>query len=77
MPIALDWDRPWQVSLMISFWSPLRFKYDQAWPLTPAFGAITGYISSSIVALTVSSVVDLAEQHAKGQLDAAEQKKTK
>ncbi|KAF8909756.1 GPI biosynthesis protein family Pig-F-domain-containing protein [Gymnopilus junonius] len=60
IPIALDWDRPWQ-----------------AWPLTPAFAAIAGYIVSSITALTVNSVVDLAEQHANAQVDAAEQKKAK
>jgi len=37
IPIALDWDRPWQ-----------------AWPLTPAFCAIGGYIVASLMALTVS-----------------------
>jgi len=37
IPIALDWDRPWQ-----------------AWPLTPAFCAIGGYIIASLVALVVS-----------------------
>jgi len=39
IPIALDWDRPWQ-----------------AWPLTPAFGAIVGYILASAVALVVNAM---------------------
>jgi len=39
IPIALDWDRPWQ-----------------AWPLTPAFGAIGGHILSSISVLTVTTL---------------------
>ncbi|PPQ67836.1 hypothetical protein CVT24_003142 [Panaeolus cyanescens] len=42
IPIALDWDRPWQ-----------------AWPLTPAFAAIGGYIISSLSALTVNALVQL------------------
>jgi len=60
IPIALDWDRPWQ-----------------AWPLTPAFGAIGGYILSSLLVLTVNVIVQLAEDHSQGQLTIAEQKKTK
>jgi len=46
IPIALDWDRPWQ-----------------AWPLTPAFCAIGGYIVASLVVLTVSikKQTDLAQ----------------
>ncbi|KAK0205549.1 GPI biosynthesis protein family Pig-F-domain-containing protein [Desarmillaria ectypa] len=43
VPIALDWDRPWQ-----------------AWPLTPTFGALAGYILASIGALTASAVTFLA-----------------
>ncbi|KAJ3523288.1 hypothetical protein NMY22_g11507 [Coprinellus aureogranulatus] len=39
IPIALDWDRPWQ-----------------AWPLTPAYGALLGYILSSITAVTVEAI---------------------
>ncbi|KAG1748211.1 hypothetical protein EDB19DRAFT_1905264 [Suillus lakei] len=39
LPIALDWDRPWQ-----------------AWPLTPLFGGIAGYIVGSPPAL--SSLLD-------------------
>ncbi|KAF9458269.1 GPI biosynthesis protein family Pig-F-domain-containing protein, partial [Collybia nuda] len=46
IPIALDWDRPWQ-----------------AWPLTPAFGAILGYILASMVALTASATTHLAKEH--------------
>ncbi|KAF9262789.1 hypothetical protein L218DRAFT_980405 [Marasmius fiardii PR-910] len=46
IPIALDWDRPWQ-----------------AWPLTPLFGAILGYILSSMAALTVSAIKSLADDH--------------
>ncbi|RXW22759.1 hypothetical protein EST38_g3084 [Candolleomyces aberdarensis] len=40
IPIALDWDRPWQ-----------------AWPLTPAYGALFGYTISSIAAVTVDAVL--------------------
>ncbi|KAK7042520.1 phosphatidylinositol-glycan biosynthesis class F protein [Favolaschia claudopus] len=46
IPIALDWDRPWQ-----------------AWPLTPALGAILGYILSSIAALTANALSFLADEH--------------
>ncbi|KAJ7641435.1 GPI biosynthesis protein family Pig-F-domain-containing protein [Roridomyces roridus] len=42
IPIALDWDRPWQ-----------------AWPLTPAFGAILGHILASIGAL-IANGTDLS-----------------
>ncbi|KAF7343346.1 Phosphatidylinositol-glycan biosynthesis class F protein [Mycena venus] len=46
IPIALDWDRPWQ-----------------AWPLTPAVGAVVGYIFSSICALTASALRFFADEH--------------
>ncbi|KAJ6464182.1 GPI biosynthesis protein family Pig-F-domain-containing protein [Mycena vitilis] len=46
IPIALDWDRPWQ-----------------AWPLTPALGAVVGYILASIAALTASAVRFFADEH--------------
>ncbi|KAJ7639766.1 GPI biosynthesis protein family Pig-F-domain-containing protein [Mycena polygramma] len=46
IPIALDWDRPWQ-----------------AWPLTPALGAVVGYILASIAALTASAVRSFADEH--------------
>ncbi|KAF9556077.1 hypothetical protein CPC08DRAFT_737179 [Agrocybe pediades] len=57
IPIALDWDRPWQ-----------------AWPLTPAFGAIAGYIVFSILAMTVNAVFQLAEEHTRTQQMLAEEK---
>jgi phosphatidylinositol glycan class F len=46
LPIALDWDRPWQ-----------------AWPLTPLFGGISGYIIGSLSALSVSALKWLAEEN--------------
>ncbi|KAJ7130358.1 GPI biosynthesis protein family Pig-F-domain-containing protein [Mycena epipterygia] len=46
IPIALDWDRPWQ-----------------AWPLTPALGAVVGYILASVAALTASGVRYFADEH--------------
>ncbi|KAF8153303.1 GPI biosynthesis protein family Pig-F-domain-containing protein [Crassisporium funariophilum] len=57
IPIALDWDRPWQ-----------------AWPLTPAFGAIGGYIISSIAALTMSAIAHVAQDHTQSQIAAAVKK---
>ncbi|KAI0697639.1 GPI biosynthesis protein family Pig-F-domain-containing protein [Cerioporus squamosus] len=33
----------------------------QAWPLTPAFGAVGGYIAGSLVALAVSATLELAQ----------------
>jgi len=57
IPIALDWDRPWQ-----------------AWPLTPAFGAIGGLILSSISALTVNTMVHVAQERTQSQIAASEQK---
>ncbi|KAJ7454071.1 GPI biosynthesis protein family Pig-F-domain-containing protein, partial [Mycena galericulata] len=46
IPIALDWDRPWQ-----------------AWPLTPALGAVLGYILASVGALTANAVAFFADAH--------------
>lgn len=57
IPIALDWDRPWQVGqsndvcIFISAYSKA-----QAWPLTPTYGAIIGYIFASIISLTFNTV---------------------
>ncbi|KAG7096036.1 hypothetical protein E1B28_006717 [Marasmius oreades] len=34
-----------------------------AWPLPPLFGAVLGYIVSSITALTVSAIKALADDH--------------
>ncbi|KAJ7151357.1 GPI biosynthesis protein family Pig-F-domain-containing protein [Mycena crocata] len=45
IPIALDWDRPWQ-----------------AWPLTPALGAVLGYIFASMAALTASAIRYFADE---------------
>jgi phosphatidylinositol glycan class F len=53
IPIALDWDRPWQ-----------------AWPLTPAFGAIGGLILSSISALTVTTMAHVAQEQSRSQISA-------
>ncbi|KAG2076182.1 hypothetical protein BDR04DRAFT_1125747 [Suillus decipiens] len=46
LPIALDWDRPWQ-----------------AWPLTPLFGGIIGYIVGSLSGLSVNALKWLAEEN--------------
>ncbi|KAG6918290.1 hypothetical protein DXG01_015382 [Tephrocybe rancida] len=46
IPIALDWDRPWQ-----------------AWPLTPAYAAILGYVIASLLALTASATRYFADEH--------------
>lgn len=64
IPIALDWDRPWQVRIFYltdSLSGTHCSSCDQAWPLTPAFGSIAGFILASIYALTISSVRHLAE----------------
>jgi phosphatidylinositol glycan class F len=53
IPIALDWDRPWQVGIPNPVVSA-SLKSPQAWPLTPAFCAIGGYIIASLAALAVS-----------------------
>ncbi|GJJ14964.1 hypothetical protein Clacol_009234 [Clathrus columnatus] len=45
VPIALDWDRPWQV-----------------WPLTPAYGALIGYIVGLWIVLGVNIFLRLAEE---------------
>jgi len=54
IPIALDWDRPWQ-----------------AWPLTPTFGAIGGYILSSMCALTVNAFEQLAQEQPPAHFDSS------
>ncbi|KAI9056467.1 PIG-F-domain-containing protein [Trametes sanguinea] len=35
----------------------------QAWPLTPAFGAVGGYIAGSLIALAVSAILAFAQVH--------------
>ncbi|KAF8123685.1 GPI biosynthesis protein family Pig-F-domain-containing protein [Boletus edulis] len=46
IPIALDWDCPWQ-----------------AWPLTPLFGSLGGYIIGAILAFTFRTARWLAIEH--------------
>lgn len=66
IPIALDWDRPWQVSVDVNTISLFRrMTFDKAWPLTPAVGAIAGYIFSSIAALCVNGVVHMAQEYSR------------
>ncbi|PFH47601.1 hypothetical protein AMATHDRAFT_151706 [Amanita thiersii Skay4041] len=62
IPIALDWDRPWQAST-----PTLSFIQSRAWPLTPAFGSIAGFTLGSISALTVSSIQYMAHEHLRAQ----------
>ncbi|KAF8843500.1 hypothetical protein BDN67DRAFT_988464 [Paxillus ammoniavirescens] len=50
IPIALDWDRPWQ-----------------AWPLTPLFGSLGGYIIGALIAFICSAAKWLAEEHLRSQ----------
>jgi phosphatidylinositol glycan class F len=65
IPIALDWDRPWQVRILTSYDVERRLitQISQAWPLTPAFGSILGYIIASMCALTMSATKYLADEH--------------
>ncbi|KZT00720.1 uncharacterized protein LAESUDRAFT_665530 [Laetiporus sulphureus 93-53] len=55
------------IGAMLGCWSgaiPIGLDWDrpwQAWPLTPAFGAIFGYIAGSLTALVTSVVTWLAE----------------
>ena len=51
IPIALDWDRPWQ-----------------AWPLTPAYGAVAGYIVATLVAFTIAVIHLMAKVHISAQV---------
>jgi phosphatidylinositol glycan class F len=39
-----------------------KLMIGQAWPLTPLFGGIAGYIIGSLVALVVSALKWLAEE---------------
>lgn len=71
IPIALDWDRPWQVCLshqLLLEHTQMSFLF-QAWPLTPAYGALVGYITASLAALTVSGIKALAEEHLRSLRD--------
>lgn len=60
IPIGLDWERPWQVSCAQNP-STSHSQCPQAWPLTPAYGAISGYIIGSLAAFVISTVLWLAE----------------
>ena len=51
IPIALDWDRPWQ-----------------AWPLTPAYGAVAGYMVATLMAFTVATINLMAQVHLNAQV---------
>lgn len=62
-PSALDWDRPWQVRVFRRAEIMLFTRISQAWPLTPAFGSILGYIIASMYALTISGMNYLADEH--------------
>ena len=61
IPIGLDWDRPWQVYIFTLHHFCLKSYLLQAWPLTPAYGAIFGHVIGSLVAFFVSSVYLLAQ----------------
>jgi len=50
IPIALDWDRPWQ-----------------AWPLTPLFGCLGGYIIGALLAFAFITIRWLATEHVRSQ----------
>lgn len=50
IPIALDWDRPWQ-----------------AWPLTPLFGSLGGYIIGALFAFASNTTRYLAIEHTQSQ----------
>lgn len=57
IPMALDWERPWQVYHILKYPLPcFSNRFEQAWPLTPAYGAILGYILASIAALTANAM---------------------
>ncbi|KAG6889908.1 hypothetical protein C0992_003701 [Termitomyces sp. T32_za158] len=47
----------------------------QAWPLTPAYGAILGYVIASLLALTASATVHLADEYTRS-LDQQHKKKS-
>ena len=61
IPIGLDWERPWQVGCAKIPRCSSHSRNPQAWPLTPAYGAISGYIIGSLVAFVMSTVLWLAE----------------
>ena len=68
IPIGLDWDRPWQVCTPPSVSSVFNC-FPQAWPLTPAYGAIFGHVFGSLAAFFVSSVYLLAQADIQATLE--------
>jgi phosphatidylinositol glycan class F len=68
IPIGLDWDRPWQVCASPSVSSIFNY-FLQAWPLTPAYGAIFGHVFGSLAAFFVSSVYLLAQANIQATLE--------
>jgi len=52
IPLALDWDRPWQ-----------------AWPLSPAYGALFGHVLGSVCALGLSVWKRLVQLGQKTNMD--------
>ncbi|EJD07638.1 PIG-F-domain-containing protein [Fomitiporia mediterranea MF3/22] len=62
---------------------PIALDWDrpwQAWPLTPAYGAITGHIVGSWVSLIYSAILSLAEVDrsiGEGKMDARQHKRMK
>ncbi|KAF9531176.1 GPI biosynthesis protein family Pig-F-domain-containing protein [Crepidotus variabilis] len=49
---------------------PIALDWDrpwQAWPLTPTFGAVAGFILASIASVTVSSIHQVLQEHAESQ----------
>ncbi|KAI6106401.1 hypothetical protein EDD16DRAFT_1523942 [Pisolithus croceorrhizus] len=73
-PILLDWDRPWQVTAIVGGRTGAMFRptfesrgelwelIEQAWPLTPLYGSLAGYIIASLAALAVNSLKWLAQE---------------
>lgn len=51
IPIALDWDRPWQ-----------------AWPLTPAYGGMAGYMVATLMAFIVATINLMAQVNISAQV---------
>jgi phosphatidylinositol glycan class F len=58
IPIALDWNRPWQVGGIVRphFFRIANSSAQKAWPLPPMFGAILGYLAGWCAAFAISRV---------------------
>jgi len=65
IPMALDWDRPWQARNPVDFLGDeiLIIDYDvslnQAYPLPPAYGGVFGFVALSIWALTETGIREI------------------